>query len=79
MPKPRLTITLPLALSAQQGALAAAFGGPGATAGSGIVTLQFLLAFALASEAAIAFASGGRAVPFTFAAGDILAAFGTGE
>jgi len=79
IPKPQLAITLPAAQSAQQGAVAVAFDRPAATAGSGIVTLQFLPAVAGASDAAIAFASGGQTAPFTFAAGDVQATFGTGR
>jgi hypothetical protein len=79
MPKPRLTVALPLAQSVQQGAVAVAYDGPAATAGSGIVTLQFLPALAVASDPAIAFASCDRTASITFAAGDIQATIGTGR
>ena len=79
MPKPQLTIALPLAQSAQQGTVSVTFTGPTATAGSGIVTLQFLPAVTGTSDRAVAFASGGQSAPFTFAAGDIQASFGAGR
>jgi hypothetical protein len=79
MPKPQLTIALPLAQSAQQGTVTVTFGGPAATAGSGIVTLQFLPAVTGTSDPAVAFASGGQSASFTFAAGDIQASFGAGR
>jgi Transmembrane protein 131-like N-terminal/HYDIN/CFA65/VesB-like, Ig-like domain len=79
MPQPQLTVSLPSAQSGQQGAVGVNFGAPAATSGSGAVTLQFLPAISGASDPAIAFASGGQTAPFTFAAGDTQATFGTGR
>jgi hypothetical protein len=79
MPQPQLIVTLPSAQSAQQGTVSVKFDAPAATSGSGTVTLRFQPSAAGAPDPAIAFASGGQTAPFTFAAGDIQASFGTGR
>lgn len=76
-PTPRLSLALPHALSAQQGAALVRFDGPAPRGGDGTLTLDFHPALAGSADAAIAFAAGGRTAAFTFARGDTQARFGT--
>jgi hypothetical protein len=66
LPKPRVSLDLKQAASAQQGALIVYFDAAAQTGGSGIATLDFRGS----ADAAIAFAAGGRRVTFPIAAGD---------
>jgi len=66
LPKPRVTLDLNQAASAQQGVLVVHFDAAAQTGGSGIATLDFRGS----ADAAIAFAAGGRRVTFPIAAGD---------
>jgi hypothetical protein len=70
LPKPVLSINLPLALSAQQGAVTVMLDAVSRTSGSGALTLVFQPAPGLPDDAAIQFASGGRTAAFTVSPGD---------
>jgi hypothetical protein len=70
LPKPVLSINLPLALSAQQGAVTVTLDAVSRTSGSGALTLVFQPAPGLPDDAAIQFASGGRTAAFTVSPGD---------
>jgi hypothetical protein len=72
-----LSISLPQALSAQQGAVTVTLVPASQTSGSGTLTLAFQPASGLTDDAAIAFASGGRTATFTFSPGDTQGRFGT--
>jgi Abnormal spindle-like microcephaly-assoc'd, ASPM-SPD-2-Hydin len=76
LPQPHVNILLSQAQSAQQGTVTVTFDSPAATSGSGTLTLEFQPAVSGAEDSAIAFASGGQSVPFTFSAGDVQATFG---
>jgi hypothetical protein len=72
LPKPRLTITLPRAASAQQGTAGVEFDAAARIGGTGTMTLEF----ASGADSAVAFATGGRSVGFAVAPGDTAAHFG---
>jgi hypothetical protein len=76
LPSPGLSISLPQALSAQQGAVTVTLDATSATSGSGTLTLDFQPGPGLADDAAIAFASGGRTATFTVSPGDTQGHFG---
>jgi hypothetical protein len=76
LPNPGLSISLPRALSAQQGAVAVTLDAPSRTSGSGTLTLDFQPASGLADDALIVFASGGRTAEFTLSPGDTQGRFG---
>jgi hypothetical protein len=76
LPKPRLSISLPQALSAQQGAVTVTLDATSRTSGSGTLTLDFQPGPGAKADAAIAFASGGRTATFTVAPGDTQGHFG---
>jgi hypothetical protein len=75
-PAPRLAVHLPRAQSTQQGSAVVMFDAPAPRGGSGTLTLDFQSAVPGTTDAAIAFASGGRGAEFTFARGDSQAQFG---
>jgi hypothetical protein len=77
-PQPRLAIDLARPSSAQQGAVSVPFDAPAKTAASGTLTLDFRPAVPGATDPAIAFAAGGRAISFTVAVGDAQARFADG-
>jgi hypothetical protein len=80
LPQPRISLALPQVGSAQQGSLAINLATPSQTSGSGTVSLTFLPAAPLAStatDAGIAFASGGQSATFTVSAGDTQGHFGS--
>jgi len=76
LPKPRIQIDLPQTGSAQQGSIAINLDGPARTSGGGTLTLDFAAVSPGASDAAIAFASGGRTASFAFQPGDTQGRFG---
>jgi len=76
LPSPQVTITLPLAQSAEQGTVQVAFAPPAPTSGSGTVILAFQTAIPGATDPAVGFATGGLAANFTFNAGDTQGSFG---
>jgi hypothetical protein len=63
-------ITISAIRSAQQGSVTVTFDSEARAAGSGTLTLDFHPAVQGATDPDIAFASGGRAAPFTFGRGD---------
>ena len=69
LPKPTVSLDLKQAASAQQGALIVRFDAPAQTSGTGTATLDFRGP----TDAAIAFASGGRSVTYPIAPGDLQA------
>jgi hypothetical protein len=69
LPKPTVSLDLKQAASAQQGALIVRFDAPAQTSGTGTATLDFRGP----TDAAIAFAAGGRSVTFPIAPGDLQA------
>jgi hypothetical protein len=75
LPTPRLTVSLPQALSAQQGSVTVNLT-QAAIGGTGTVSLAFQPSVAGATDSAIAFSSGGQSAPFTFSTGDTQAHFG---
>ena len=77
LPNPGLSISLPQALSAQQGAVTVTLDAASRTSGSGTLTLAFLPGPGLTDDALIAFASGGRTAAFTVSPGDAQGYFGT--
>ena len=77
-PQPKLAIALAQAASAQQGAVSVPFDAPAKIGGSGTLTLDFQPAVSGATDPAIAFASGGRAISFTVAVGDAQVRFANG-
>ena len=76
LPNPGLSISLPQALSAQQGAVTVTLDATSATSGSGTLTLDFQPGPGLADDAAIAFAWGGRTATFSVSPGDTQGHFG---
>ncbi len=70
LPNLRISVDLPMTVSAQQGTVHLLFDAPARTTGTGRLTLDFVPAASGATDPAIAFAEGGRAVPFTFSPGD---------
>jgi hypothetical protein len=66
LPKPLVSVNLPVAASAQQGTLAIAFDAPAQMAGTGSARLDF----SGGSDSAVAFAAGGQSATFSFAVGD---------
>ena len=76
LPKPGLSISLPQALSAQQGAVAVTLDAASRTSGSGTLTLDFQPASGLANDPTIMFLLGGRTAVFTVAPGDTQVQFG---
>jgi hypothetical protein len=76
LPNPGLSISLPQALSAQQGAVTVTLDATSATSGSGTLTLDFQPGPGLADDAVIAFASGGRTATFTVSPSDTQGHFG---
>ena len=66
LPKPRVSLDLKQAASAQQGSLIVRFDAPAQTNGTGSAILEFRGA----GDSAIAFAAGGRSVTFPIAQGD---------
>jgi hypothetical protein len=78
LPRPKLAVDLSQTASAQQGAVRVQLDAPAKIGGSGTLTLDFLPAVSGATDPAIAFASGGRTVPFTFAVGDSQVRFAGG-
>jgi len=66
LPRPLLSVDLKQAASAQQGALVVSFDKPAATAGQGVATLDFRGS----ADPTVAFAAGGRTLPFPVAVGD---------
>jgi hypothetical protein len=76
LPNPGLSISLPQALSAQQGAVTVTLEATSATSGSGTLTLDFQPGPGLTDDAAIAFSSGGRTATFTVSPGDTQGHFG---
>jgi hypothetical protein len=77
LPVPRLSVTLPQVQSAQQGSVAVTFDAPAAGDGGGTLTLDFQPSAFVGKDSAVAFATGGRSLDFTFSAGDTQARFGT--
>ena len=77
LPNPVLSINLPQALSAQQGAVTVTLDAASKTSGSGTLTLDFQPASGLTDDSAIVFASGGRTAAFTVSPGDTQGYFGT--
>jgi hypothetical protein len=77
LPAPGLSVSLPQALSAQQGTVTVNLSQAAATSGSGTVTLAFQPAVAGATDPAIQFATGGQTTNFTVSAGDTQGQFGT--
>jgi hypothetical protein len=77
LPNPGLSINLPQALSAQQGAVAVTLDAASGTSGSGTLTLAFLPGPRLTDDALIEFASGGRTATFTVSPGDTQGHFGS--
>jgi hypothetical protein len=69
LPKPTVSLDLKQAASAQQGALIVRFDAAAQTSGTGTATLDFRGP----TDAAIAFASGGRSVTYPIAPGDLQA------
>ena len=69
LPKPTVSLDLKQAASAQQGAVIVRFDAPAQSSGTGTVTLNF----SGPTDAAIAFASGGRNATFPIAPGDVQA------
>jgi Abnormal spindle-like microcephaly-assoc'd, ASPM-SPD-2-Hydin len=69
LPKPTLTVNLPIAASAQQGALTIHYDAPAQTSGAGTATV----AFNGPTDPTIAFANGARTTAFAVAPGDIQA------
>jgi hypothetical protein len=76
LPNPGLSISLPQALSAQQGAVTVTLDTTSRTSGSGTLTLDFQPASGLTDDATVMFASGGRTATFSVAPGDTQAHFG---
>jgi Abnormal spindle-like microcephaly-assoc'd, ASPM-SPD-2-Hydin len=76
-PTPQVAITLAQTVSDQQGTVTVSFASPATAGGSGTLTLQFQPSVSGATDPAIAFASGGQSLSFTFAAGDVQATFGS--
>jgi hypothetical protein len=76
LPNPGLSISLPQALSTQQGAVTITLDAASVTSGSGTLTLDFLPGPGLTDDALIVFASGGRTATFTVSAGDTQGHFG---
>jgi hypothetical protein len=76
LPNPGLSISLPQALSAQQGAVTITLDATSRTSGSGTLTLDFQPGPGLPDDAAIQFASGGRTAAFTVSPGDTQGHFG---
>ena len=76
LPNPVLSIDLPQALSAQQGAVTVTLDAASRTSGSGTLTLVFQPAPGLTDDAAIVFVSGGRTAAFTVSPGDTQGYFG---
>jgi len=80
LPQPQISLTLPQAGSAQQGSVAVTLDTPAATSGTGSVTLTFQPAASIsgsATDAGIAFASGGQSASFTVSPGDTQGHFGS--
>jgi hypothetical protein len=76
LPNPGLSISLPQALSAQEGAVTVTLDAASKTSGSGTLTLDFLPGPGLTDDALVAFASGGRTATFTVSPGDTQGHFG---
>jgi len=80
LPKATLSVTLPQALSAQQGSIAVTFDSAAPVAASGTVSMSFAAAAGIPSglpaDPSIAFASGGQMANFTVGAGQSTASFG---
>jgi hypothetical protein len=79
LPQPRISLTLPQAGSAQQGSVVVNLDTPAATSGTGSVTLTFQPAASIsgsATDAGVAFASGGQSASFTVSPGDTQGHFG---
>ena len=76
LPNPVLSIDLPHALSAQQGAVTVSLDAASKTSGSGTLTLDFRPGPGLTDDALIAFVSGGRTATFTVSPGDTQGYFG---
>jgi hypothetical protein len=70
-----MAITLPSAVSAQQGTLSVNLASAAPAAASGVVTISFQPAAAGATDPVIAFASGGQTLNFTVSSGDTQASF----
>ncbi|MBZ5582032.1 MAG: choice-of-anchor D domain-containing protein [Acidobacteriia bacterium] len=70
LPSVTLSADLPTSASAQQGAVHVLFDAPARTGGTGRLTLDFLPGPSGVTDPTIAFAQGGRVVPFAFSAGD---------
>jgi hypothetical protein len=70
LPNPGLSISLPQALSAQQGAVTVTLDAASRTSGSGTLTLDFQPAAGLTDDPLIVFTSGGRTATFTVSPGD---------
>ena len=77
LPAPRLSVDLPQAVGAQQGAIIVNLSQTSATSGSGTVTLAFQPAAAGATDPAFAFVTGGQTAGFTVSPGDTQGHFGT--
>jgi hypothetical protein len=77
LPNPVLSINLPQALSARQGAVTVTLDAASRTSGSGTLTLAFVPGPGLTDDALIAFVSGGRTATFTVSPGDAQGYFGT--
>jgi hypothetical protein len=76
LPKPRLSISLPQNLSAQQGAVTVTLDAASRTSGSGTVTLEFQPGPGLTDDPTIMFLLGGRTAIVSVAPGDTQVHFG---
>jgi hypothetical protein len=70
LPRPTLTLDLAEARSARTGSASVTFDAASRTAGGGTITLTFEPLATGATDPAIQLGSGGRALPFSFAAGE---------
>jgi hypothetical protein len=77
LPHPSLSIDLRQQSSAQQGSVSVHLSEASKAAATGTLTLDFRPSIANASDATVAFASGGRSLSFTVSPGDTQARFGT--
>jgi hypothetical protein len=76
LPKPRLSISLPQTLSAQQGTVTVTLDAASRTSGSGTVTLDFQPASGLPNDPTIMFLLGGRTALISVVPGDTQVHFG---
>ena len=78
LPAPRLSVTLPQSVSAQQGAVTVNLDTPSKTSGLGTVTIAFRSSPGGYADPTVALGGGGQSVTFTVAPGDTQGHFAVG-